>query len=84
MKCEKQSDKQIRAAQWAEATVEKVNSVKRPYVKCKKSRPVTDLKNMLETSAELYGDNIAFLQKFEKNEPYTEIKYRQVLETSTL
>ena len=80
MKCEKQSDKQIRAAQWAEATVEKVNSDKRPYVKCKKSRPVTDLKNMLETSAELYGDNIAFLQKFEKNEPYTEIKYRQVLE----
>ena len=80
MKCEKQSDKQIRAAQWAEATVEKVNSDKRPYVKCKKSRPVTDLKNMLETSAELYGDNIAFLQKFEKNEPYTEINYRQVLE----
>ena len=80
MKCEKQSDKQIRAAQWAEATVEKVNSDKRPYVKCKKSRPVIDLKNMLETSAELYGDNIAFLQKFEKNEPYTEIKYRQVLE----
>ena len=80
MKCEKQSDKQIRAAQWAEATVEKVNSDKRPYVKCKKSRPVTDLKNMLERSAELYGDNIAFLQKFEKNEPYTEIKYRQVLE----
>ena len=76
---EKLNEKQIKARKWAEETVEKVNSDMRPYVKCKDSRPVTDLKNMLETSAELYSDNIAFLQKYNKNQPYTPIKYKQVL-----
>lgn len=73
------TERRIKALKWAEETVEKVNSDSRPYVKCKESRPVTDLKNMLETSAELYSDNIAFLQKFNKNEPFTPIKYHQVL-----
>ena len=79
MNHDKLTESRIRALKWAEETVEKVNSDSRPYVKCKKSRPVTDLKNMLETSAELYSDNIAFLQKFDKNEPFTPIKYHQVL-----
>ena len=74
MNHDKLTESRIRALKWAEETVEKVNSDSRPYVKCKKSRPVTDLKNMLETSAELYSDNIAFLQKFDKNEPFTPIK----------
>ena len=42
-------------------------------------RPVTDIKNILETSAELYGDNPLFLQKFDKNEPFQEISYSKVL-----
>lgn len=73
------SDKKLKAIKWAENTVNKVKTDKRPYVKCRDSRPITDLKNMLETSAELYGDNIAFLQKYNRNEPYTPIKYHQVL-----
>lgn len=50
-----------------------------PYVRYKTSRPITDIKNMFETSAELYGDNIAFMQKFEKDEPYTPITYKEAL-----
>lgn len=42
-------------------------------------RPVTDIKNILETSAELYGDKPLFLQKFDKNEPFQEISYNKVL-----
>ncbi len=42
-------------------------------------RPVTDIKNILETSAELYGDKPLFLQKFDKNEPFQEIYYTYVL-----
>ncbi|MDO4485200.1 MAG: AMP-binding protein [Bacillota bacterium] len=75
----KLSDKKLKAIKWAENTVNIVKTDKRPYVKCRDSRPITDLKNMLETSAELYGDNIAFLQKYNRNEPYTPIKYHQVL-----
>lgn len=51
-----------------------------PYVKYRESRPITDIKNMLETSVALYGDNVAFRQKFNKNEPYTCITYREALD----
>lgn len=74
------SEKKLEAIKWAEATVQKVNDDPRPFVKCKESRPVTDLKNMLETSAELFADNVAFLQKYSHSEPYTEIKYSQVMD----
>lgn len=49
------------------------------YLRYKTSRPITDIKNMFETSAAIYGDNVAFRQKFEKDEPYTEITYKQAL-----
>ena len=42
-------------------------------------RAVTDIKNILETSAELYGDKPLFLQKFDKNKPFQEISYSKVL-----
>lgn len=34
---------------------------------------------MFETSAALYGDNVAFMQKFHKDEPYTSITYKEAL-----
>lgn len=43
-------------------------------------RPVTDLKHMIETSAELYPDHVAFYQKFKRNEEYTPITYTEMLE----
>lgn len=36
------------------------------YVVYRESRPITDIKNMLQTSVELYADNVAFMQKFSK------------------
>lgn len=74
------SKKQLEAIEWSKQTVEKVNNDTRHFVKCKESRPITDIKNMLETSAELFADNVAFLQKYSHKEPYTEIRYSQVME----
>lgn len=42
-------------------------------------RPVADLKEMLETSAALYGDAPAFMQKFDRNGAYEKISFNQVL-----
>ena len=50
-----------------------------PYVVYKTSRPITDIKDMLESSAELYANNVAFMQKFEADMPYKEITYKQAL-----
>ena len=65
----------------AEAVVEALNTSKDPYVVYKTSRPITDLKHMLNTSVELYGDNVAFRQRFEKDKPFREITYREALDT---
>ena len=50
-----------------------------PYLRYKTGRPITDIKQMFESSVELYGDNVAFRQKFKKGEPYSEITYKQAL-----
>ena len=65
----------------AEAAVEALNTSKDPYVVYKTSRPITDLKHMLNTSVELYADNVAFRQRFEKDKPFREITYREALDT---
>lgn len=64
----------------AEAFIKKINESNDPHIYYKKSRPIMDLKHMLETSATLYGDNKAFLVKKEKGEPYQPISYRQTLQ----
>lgn len=51
------------------------------FLMYKDIRPIRDLKQMIETSAELYGGNTAFMQKFEKNGSYESITYDQMLET---
>ena len=63
----------------AKAFVKAISESTDPYVRYKESRPITDIKHMFETSAELYGDNVAFMQKFEKDAPYTAITYKQAL-----
>ena len=65
----------------AEAVIEALNTSKDPYVVYKTSRPITDLKHMLNTSVELYADNVAFRQRFIKDEPFREITYREALDT---
>ncbi len=51
-----------------------------PYLRYKTGRPITDIKQMFESSAFKYPDNIAFMQKFRKGEEYREIKYKDALE----
>ena len=50
-----------------------------PAIAYRWRRAVTDIKNILETSAELYGDKPLFLQKFENDQPFQEISYSKVL-----
>ena len=61
--------------EWAEGLVAKINADPRPCVKYKESRPIADLKHMIETTVELYGDNVAFMQKDSNSEPYRNITY---------
>ena len=68
------------AIKQAEATIAALNQSKDKYVVYKESRPITDLKQMLETSTAMYADNTAFMQRFEKNQPYESITYRQAME----
>ncbi len=70
---------QIKAAEMkrAKAVIKALNESTDPYVKYRDSRPITDIKHLFETSAELYGDHVAFMQKFHKDEPYTKITYKQ-------
>ncbi len=61
----------------AEETISKIMEDKRPAVKYKESRPITDIRHMLRTSVELYGDNVAFHHKTERNADYTTITYKE-------
>lgn len=73
------SEKQKRALEWAEEIVSYVDNDPRPIVKCKESRPITDVKNLLESSTELYGDNVCYLQKWTPKGEFESITYKEVL-----
>ncbi len=62
---------------WAEKLVKAINDDPRKFVKYKESRPITSIKQMIESSIELFGDNTAFLTKFVKGEEYQKITYKQ-------
>ena len=66
---------------WAQKVADDLKNSTDKYVVYKTSRPICDIKHMFTTSAELYADNVAFMQKFAKDEPYTSITYREALET---
>ena len=44
----------------AQSVADGLNNSADKYVVYKESRPIADLKHMLETSVDLYGDNTAF------------------------
>ena len=50
----------------AQEVTDALNASKDKYVKYKLSRPITDIRHMINTSAEIYGDHVAFMQKFDK------------------
>ncbi|MDO4544935.1 MAG: AMP-binding protein [Bacillota bacterium] len=74
------SEKKIKEMEWAESLVAKIDADERPYIKYKESRPITDLKHMIETSTLLFGEHTAFMQKDSNDTPYRKITYRQMLE----
>lgn len=74
------NEKKINAMEWAESIVEKINGDERSFIKYKESRPITDIKHMIETSAELYAENVAFMQKDRNDSPYREIKYKEMMD----
>jgi long-chain acyl-CoA synthetase len=73
------SEKRRKAIAWAEEVVSYVDNDPRPIVKCKESRPITDIKDLLVSSTKLYGDNVAYLQKWDRKGEYEPITYKEVL-----
>jgi len=63
--------------EYALKRVEDIKNSKDKYVLYRDIRPITDLKHMMETSAELYGDNIAFYVKDKPGGPYRGITYKE-------
>ena len=66
--------------EYAKQVAANIEADPRPAVKYKDSRPITDIKHMIETSVELYGDNVAFYEKMKKGQPYESITYKEMLE----
>jgi len=63
----------------AEQVIKDIDESTDRFLRYKTGRPITDIKQMFTSSVEIYGDKVAFHQKFKKGEPYTEITYRQAL-----
>ncbi|MGI6736145.1 MAG: AMP-dependent synthetase/ligase [Anaerovoracaceae bacterium] len=64
---------------YARAIVDGINADPRPGVLYKESRPITDVRHMIVTSVELFGDNVAFRQKYGHDGLYQTITYREML-----
>ena len=64
---------------YANEIIRQINEDPRPGVMYKESRPIMDVKHMIESSAELFGDNVAFRQKYNHNGEYETITYREML-----
>ena len=65
--------------EWAKALIQCQIDDKRPGVQHLTNRPVINIKQMLQSSAELYGAGIAFYTKFEKG-PYKTITHLEVFD----
>ncbi len=64
---------------WAEHFVETIQNSADPTVKYRDSRPITDIKDMLESSCREFAENTAFLVKDKKGGEYRPIKYKEAL-----
>lgn len=65
--------------EWAQSLISAIDNDKRAGVRYKESRPITSIKQMLESSAKLFPDSTAFYTKFEKGE-YEKISYTKFFE----
>lgn len=64
----------------AEEVVKNLNESSDKYIAYRTSRPIITIKQMFESSCEIYRDNVAFRQRFQKGEPFREITYKEALE----
>ncbi|NLA69938.1 MAG: AMP-binding protein [Clostridiales bacterium] len=64
----------------AEKTAAQIEADPRDFVKYRDSRPITDVKHMIETSAAKYADHVAFYEKPDRNSPYGTKTYKEMLE----
>lgn len=65
--------------EWAKSIIQYQLDDKRPGVQHLTNRPIINIKQMLESSTQLYGSEVAFYTKFEKG-PYTTITYNEVFD----
>ena len=72
----------VKKKEWEYALkrVEDVKNSKDKYVIYRDIRPIVDLKQMFESSVELYGDNIAFHVKDKVGGPYRGVTYKEAKE----
>jgi len=63
--------------EYALKRVEDVRNSKDKYIMYRDIRPIIDLKQMIESSVELFGDNIAFHVKDKVGGPYRGITYKE-------
>lgn len=63
----------------AEQFIEKINENMDPHIRYKQSRPIDDIKHMLESSTALYPDNTAFWVKKSRGAEYESISYAKAL-----
>ena len=73
------SKKRMEAIDWAVEMVSFVENDPRPIVKCKESRPITDIKDLLASSTRLYEDHVAYLQKWDRGGEFEPITYKELL-----
>lgn len=73
------NERKAEEMKWAEDIVSKIDNDPREFVKYRESRPITDVKHMIETSADLYGDNTAFMYKEKGSSVYESMTYKEML-----
>ena len=73
---------QDRDMKFARSLWQQINESDDPDVRYRDSRPIMNVKHMIETSCsdEWYGDHIAMYQKFKKGGEYEEITYKELME----
>ena len=73
---------QDRDMKFARSLWQQINESTDPDVRYRDSRPIMNVKHMIETSCsdEWYGDHVAMYQKFKKGGEYEEITYKELME----
>ncbi len=74
------AEAQALAAKKAQETINYIKTGDSPYLLYRDMRPITDLRNMMQTSAQLYPNNPAFMQRFSKGEDFRTISFKEAWE----